>query len=726
MIAVGRPPKYVFDYDTVVGLMCTQRLSVPLAAKQLECSADALRHYIKVKNISLPKHRISVNTPCVNTADPEDVQKLLKDKYTFKQIADKFGCTESAVADFVKRHNLIVQRYNAVPEEAILREAYCEKLWSIDDISSCYGVSSDRIRAALSAFQIERSPEQQSAFKRRIATKISCAAENRSRKAISSVPTGKILHEEVSNSSLTKVSRKYAVSVDIVKRALEEYGYDVPASSPIDRAILQKLLNEGRLIKDIAQIVKRSDATVSKYIRQYNLSRSAEGERIVKQRRADIARQAVLDRNNSTLPTKEQLQELVNDYKNYHEIAEIFGCGDSVIGSCVNRYDIQFPEDYNEVITQKYVNKGKVTIQQRYGVFPYALSKYSDTIQSVLTNSEKLRQFLLSIPNEDRTLSRCCYDLGIPDYLLISYINKYNLDIPMASKLGSSLEEQLRHTLDKWNVEYTRNTKKIIAPKEIDFYFENKNLGIEVNGNWAHSTTSSGKYVPIPKDYHRQKTKMCKDKNIRLIHLFEYEMSNALSWHKLQRFLHDVICEPARFAYGRKLKVKLVDNDLEREFLDYNHLQGYVGSRVCLGLFDEYELVMLMSFGKPRYNTKYEWELLRLCTKHDVAVIGGAEKLFKYFVDNYSPNSIVSYCDLSKFEGKVYSKLGMNLVRESDPNYRWVKFNEVYSRYQTQKHKLPKLLGNIFDPSLSESDNMIKAGFVKIYDCGNAVYEWRK
>ena len=72
-----------------------------------------------------------------------------------------------------------------------------------------------------------------------------------------------------------------------------------------------------------------------------------------------------------------------------------------------------------------------------------------------------------------------------------------------------------------------------------------------------------------------------------------------------------------------------------------------------------------MSFGKPRYNTEYEWELLRLCTKHDVA-----EKLFKYFVDNYSSNSIVSYCDLSKFEGQVYSKLGMNLVRESDPNYR--------------------------------------------------------
>lgn len=654
------------------------------------------------------------------------MQKLLNDRYTFKQIADKFGCTQSAVADFVKRHNLKVQRYNAIPEEAILRELYCEKLWSIDDISSHFEVSSGRISSALANFQIERSPQQQLEFRRKVSSKISRAADDRSRKAISDVPSGKILYDEVVNSSLTKVSRKYAVSADIIKQAIKESGYEVTAPSPIDKDVLQNLLDEGKLIKDIAQIVNRSDATVSKYIRQYNLSRSEEGERIVKQRRADIARQKVLEQNNSTLPTKEQLQKLVSDYKNYHEIAEIFGCGDSVIGSCVNRYDIQFPEDYSEVITQKYVNKGKLTIKQRYGVFPYALSRYSDAAQAVLTDPEKLREFLLSVPDKDRTLSRCCYDLGIPDYLLNSYINRYNLDIPMASKLGSSLEEQLRHTLDKWNVQYTRNTKKIIFPKEIDFYFEDKNLGIEVNGNWAHSTTSSGKYVPISKDYHRQKTRMCKDRNIHLIHLFEYEMSNAYSWHRLQRFLHDVICEPARFAYGRKLKVKLVDNSLEREFLEYNHLQGYVGSRVCLGLFDDGELVMIMSFGKPRYNTKYEWELLRLCTKHDVAVVGGAEKVFKHFVDNYSPNSVVSYCDLSKFRGRVYSKLGMNLVGESDPNYKWVKFNEVYSRYQTQKHKLPTLLGNIFDPSLSEADNMVKAGFVKIYDCGNAVYEWRK
>lgn len=31
----------------------------------------------------------------------------------------------------------------------------------------------------------------------------------------------------------------------------------------------------------------------------------------------------------------------------------------------------------------------------------------------------------------------------------------------------------------------------------------------------------------------------------------------------------------------------------------------------------------------------------------------------------------------------------------------------------------------LFDSSISESDIMINEGFQKIYDCGNAVYEWR-
>ena len=39
--------------------------------------------------------------------------------------------------------------------------------------------------------------------------------------------------------------------------------------------------------------------------------------------------------------------------------------------------------------------------------------------------------------------------------------------------------------------------------------------------------------------------------------------------------------------------------------------------------------------------------------------------------------------------------------------------------YQDNYYKLPKLLGAAFDIKKTESQNMIDAGWWKIYDCGN-------
>ena len=723
---MGRPSKYKFDHDVVVDLIQRQKLSIPLAAKELNCSYNSLREYVKRNNIEQPKDSIKSSTSAIEVEDSDTVQEMLNDKKTFKQIAETLGCTESSVANFVKKHNLTVRRYNSLPDEKTLRHLYCDKLLRLSDIANMYGVSSSRVADALKKYRISRTAEEEMQFKNKTAERISASINDRTLSKLHLPPLAE-LHKEVCDVGITKISSKYNITLERLRSMLTENGYDIPNMlSPIDKDRLQELLDDGLTFKEMSKVLKKSEVTISKYVKQYGLDRSEKGKELVSRKRSEISRSVTLLKYNSRLPTYDELQELINEYKNFHEIADIYGCSDSVIGSCVSRYSITFPKDYDEVVVSKYINKGKQTIVDRYGVFPYALSKYSKEAQDTLTDKDKLEKFLMHVDEKDRTLARCASDLNIPEYLLQSYINKYGIEVKFANKLGSSLEEMLRKVIDNWNVSYTRNTRKIISPKELDFYFPDKNLAIEINGNWSHSTTSSGKYVPITKDYHKSKTLACKEKSIRLIHLFEYDMSNANKWHKIQRFLHDVICEPARFAYARKLTVKEVDTSVEREFLDYNHLQGYIGSRACLGLYDGDELVMLMSFGKPRYNKTCEWELLRLCTKHNVAVIGGAQKLFKYFISHYNPNSIVSYCDLSKFEGNVYSKLGMTLAHESDPNYHWVRFNEVYTRYQTQKHNLPKLLGKSFDFMLSEADNMINNGFVKIYDCGNAVYEWRK
>ena len=80
-----------------------------------------------------------------------------------------------------------------------------------------------------------------------------------------------------------------------------------------------------------------------------------------------------------------------------------------------------------------------------------------------------------------------------------------------------------------------------------------------------------------------------------------------------------------------------------------------------------------MTFGKARYNNRYEWELLRLCTNEKFKVVGGAERLFKRFIKDQKPRSIISYCDKAKFSGSVYSRLGMEHLYDSDPNKVWSK-----------------------------------------------------
>ena len=42
----------------------------------------------------------------------------------------------------------------------------------------------------------------------------------------------------------------------------------------------------------------------------------------------------------------------------------------------------------------------------------------------------------------------------------------------------------------------------------------------------------------------------------------------------------------------------------------------------------------------------------------------------------------------------------------------------VLNRFQCQKHRLRKLLGDKFDPDLTEGENMANAGYYRIYDCG--------
>lgn len=251
---------------------------------------------------------------------------------------------------------------------------------------------------------------------------------------------------------------------------------------------------------------------------------------------------------------------------------------------------------------------------------------------------------------------------------------------------------------------------------ELDIYIPSKRLAIEFNGNYWHSSMVRNR------TYHQDKSLECEAAGIHLVNIFEYEWENEELRDKLKLYLKDLILGYENKVYARNCEIKPVSNKDEQEFLELNHLQGYINSEVSIGLWEGDRLLSVMTFGKPRFNRDFEWELLRYCTVHSTTVLGGAEKLFKYFVDEYRPKSIISYSDIGKFTGNIYKRLGMNNKGITDPGYVWVKGSEVKSRHSTQKQKLLSLgLGNYGN---TEDEIMGNLGYYKIYNSGHRRYVW--
>jgi hypothetical protein len=181
--------------------------------------------------------------------------------------------------------------------------------------------------------------------------------------------------------------------------------------------------------------------------------------------------------------------------------------------------------------------------------------------------------------------------------------------------------------------------------------------------------------------------------------------------------------------YARKTIIKELKNNEIIKFLNENHLQGFVNGNVNLGLFFNEELVSIMTFGKKRLslgyknNIKGEYELLRFCNKINTNVIGGASKLFNYFIKNFDFKNIISYADRSWSIGNIYKLLGFNLIGKTEPNYFYIIDDHRENRF---KYRKDKLIIQGFDSTKSEHEIMIERGYFRIYNSGNLKFIYEK
>lgn len=94
---------------------------------------------------------------------------------------------------------------------------------------------------------------------------------------------------------------------------------------------------------------------------------------------------------------------------------------------------------------------------------------------------------------------------------------------------------------------------------------------------------------------------------------------------------------------ARDCAIEEVSKKDYKNFVVSNHRQKYAAATIIYGLYLDGELLQLMSFGKPRFNKNYEWEIIRECTKKNYIVRGGTSKLWKYFLKNNPVHSCICY-----------------------------------------------------------------------------------
>ena len=178
--------------------------------------------------------------------------------------------------------------------------------------------------------------------------------------------------------------------------------------------------------------------------------------------------------------------------------------------------------------------------------------------------------------------------------------------------------------------------------------------------------------------------------------------------------------------YARKLDLREVSKKEADNFLNKYHLQNTCkGQTVRLGLYKDNELIEIMTFGKPRYNKSYEWELLRLCTHKDYKVVGGAEKLFNHFIKTYTPVNIISYCDYSKFNGDVYNRLGFVRIGKINPSKHWSKGKQHITDNLLRQRGYDQLFGTDYGKGTSNEELMLKNNWLPIYDCGQLTFTYK-
>lgn len=396
----------------------------------------------------------------------------------------------------------------------------------------------------------------------------------------------------------------------------------------------------------------------------------------------------------------------------------------SIKKGMVNKYGVENPsqaEIIRDKITSTMIGKyGGYYIGSEEGV----RARKESWIANRLTKLEIIDKISLleDYVDSKREYKACCLECNLE--FLTSIANGFVRKCPRCHFIPanrSKKEAELSEIVERMGEVVLTNVKNknLIYPLSLDIWIPEKNIAIEFNGDYYHCDKFKDK------NYHLKKLKECEAKGIKLIQIFEheYDVKRDLIVGRLKSILN----KNEKTIGARRLSLTKLKPVEERLFFEQNHIQGYVPSSHCFALVRGSEVLAAMSFGRPRFDKKSKVELLRFASKSGYTIPGAGSKLLNNAKHLWEGGTLISYCDRRWSDGEFYKRVGFSLARISSPSYIYVhaRTKQIVSRYSAQKHRLKSLLGDNYDESLTEGENMEMNKFFKLWDCGQMVYVLR-
>lgn len=492
---------------------------------------------------------------------------------------------------------------------------------------------------------------------------------------------------------VNNVSKSNSIKNKIKETSLKRYGVDNPAKSEVSRL---KIKDKSTQVDTEIKNLKRKTTTQIKYGVDHISQLSCIKEKV-----------------------KQSFQKKYNK-DSYFQTQEF---KDRYISIMQSKYGIDNPSKdklfLEKIKKTKIKNHGDSTFNNREKANKTMLEKYGDhcsrlhwtnTTRSIMLDKTLLEEFV-----QNETINHAARSLQVGPTTLRNKL--YEHDIISYKQRKNHYEHFIEQILKSTGISYTKNDRSILNGKEIDFYIKDASLAIELNGIFWHS-----ELMGKTSGYHLEKTKLCEQKKIQLLHIWDYQVDKnpqlikSMIMHKLNQSKNKL--------YARNTHIVECDSEQYRKFLTENHIEGSVNSSIRYGLVYQNNLVAVMGFGKSRFN-KNEYELYRFAVKQNYNLVGAAGKLFKNFLKLNTIDRIVSFADRNISQGSLYKELGFKLIKTIPPSYKYFKNRKIYNRIAFQKHKLDKILEN-YNKNLTEWENMQNHGYNRFWNTGQFKYEYTR